>query len=75
MGAETARAVAVRLRDEAVPATNASWYQLDVTAAELAAARSALAELAYGTTRITPAGTSRLEIIDMLEELNRQLGR
>jgi hypothetical protein len=73
--ADTARAVAVRLREEVVPAANASWHQLDVTADELAAVRSALVELAYGTTRVMPAGTSRLEIIDVLEELNRQLGR
>jgi hypothetical protein len=37
--------------------------------------RTALVELAYGTTRSTPAGTSRLEIIDLLEELTRQLSR
>lgn len=55
--------------------TNASWHQLDVTADELAAVRSALVELAYGTTRVMPAGASRLETIDVLEELNRQLGR
>lgn len=67
--------VAVRLREEVVPAANASWHQLDVTADELAAVRSALVELAYGTTRVMPAGASRLEIIDVLEELNRQLGR
>jgi hypothetical protein len=73
--AQTARAIAVRLRDEIVPATNASWHQLDATADELAAVRSALVELAYGTTRIVPAGTSRLEIIDLLEELKRQIGR
>ncbi|MEV5768071.1 ankyrin repeat domain-containing protein [Micromonospora sp. NPDC052213] len=73
--ADTAEAVAVRLRNEIVPATNASWFQLEVTADELAATRSALVELAYGTTRVMPAGTSRLEIVDLLEELNRQLGR
>jgi uncharacterized protein len=73
--AETARAIAVRLRDEIVPTENASWHHLDATVDELAAVRSALVELAYGTTRIMPAGTSRLEIIDMLEELNRQIGR
>jgi hypothetical protein len=48
---------------------------LDVTAGELAATRSALVELAYGTTRVLPTGASRLEILDLLEELNRQLGR
>ncbi|PZG22603.1 hypothetical protein C1I95_04905 [Micromonospora craterilacus] len=73
--ADTARAMAVRLRNEIVPAANASWHQLDATADELAAARSALVELAYGTTRTMPTGTSRLKIIDVLEELNRQLGR
>lgn len=73
--ADAAQAVAVRLREEVVPAANASWHQLDVTADELAAVRSALVELAYGTTRVMPAGASRLEIIDVLEELNRQLGR
>lgn len=73
--ADTARTVAARLRNEIVPAPNASWYQLDVTADELAAARSALVELAYGTTRVLPTSTSRLEIVDLLEELNRQLGR
>jgi uncharacterized protein len=65
----------VRLRDEIAPATSASWHQLDYTAAELAATRSALVELAYGTTRRMPADTSGLDIIDLLEELNRQLGR
>ncbi|MFI7079615.1 ankyrin repeat domain-containing protein [Micromonospora sp. NPDC049903] len=73
--AGTARAVAARLRTEVVPAPNASWYQADVTADELAALRSALVELAYGTTHVLPAPTSRLEIVDLLEELNRQLGR
>jgi|GEM_PF-2042512 len=72
---EQARAFAARLRDDAVPAANASWYQLDATADELATARAALVELAYGTTRAMPAGTSRLEIVDLLEELNWQLGR
>ncbi|MEV0394979.1 ankyrin repeat domain-containing protein [Polymorphospora rubra] len=69
--AETARAVAERLRNEIAPADNASWHQLDATAAELAAVRSALVELAYGTTRTLPAGTSRLELIDLLEEVDR----
>ncbi|MFE0631588.1 ankyrin repeat domain-containing protein [Streptomyces sp. NPDC058864] len=73
--AETAQTVAMRLREETGRATNASWYQLDVTADELGAVRSALVELAYGTTRGTPADTSRLEIIDLLAELNRQLSR
>ncbi|GGM78451.1 hypothetical protein GCM10007977_094980 [Dactylosporangium sucinum] len=69
-----ARAFAARLRG-AVPATNASWHQLDATADELATVRSALAELAYGPTHVVPPGSSRCEILDLLEELDRQLGR
>jgi uncharacterized protein len=65
---------AMRLRQGAVPADRASWHQLDATARELATAR-ALRELAYGTTRLTPEGTSKLQITDLLAELNRQLGR
>ncbi len=72
--ADRARAVASRLRGEIVAAISASWYQMDATADEIAAVRSALTELAYGTTRTTPAGTSRLDIIDVLEEIDRQLG-
>jgi DNA-binding SARP family transcriptional activator/ankyrin repeat protein len=71
---EQARAFAARLRD-VVPAANASWHQLDATADELATTRSALVELACGTTRVLPSGSSRLEIVDLLEELDRQLGR
>lgn len=73
--ADTAEAVALRLSNEIVPAANASWFELEVTADELAATRSALVELAYGTTQNMPAGISRLEIVDLLEELDRQLGR
>ncbi|GIH19351.1 ankyrin repeat domain-containing protein [Rugosimonospora africana] len=73
--ADTPRTVALRLRNQLVQADNASWQQLDVTAGELAATRSALVELAYGTTRVPPTGTSRLEVVDLLEELNRQLGQ
>lgn len=73
--ADAARAFAARLRDDILPAANASWHQLDATADEVATARSALVELAYGTTRAMPADASRLEIVDVLEELNRQLGR
>ncbi|MFI7650380.1 ankyrin repeat domain-containing protein [Micromonospora sp. NPDC049460] len=40
--ADTARIITMRLRDQAVPAANASWHQLDATADELAAVRSAL---------------------------------
>lgn len=73
--AATARAVALRLRTEIVRPAHASWCQLEATADELAATRSALLELAYSTTRVLPPGVSRLEIVDLLEELDRQLGR
>ena len=73
--ADTARTVALRLHNEIVPAASASWFQLDITADELAAIRSALVELAYGTTRVLPAGTRTVDIVDLLEEINLQLGR
>jgi hypothetical protein len=63
------------LRTDLAPAATASWHELAATTDEFATARAALVELAYGTTRVTPDGTSRLEIVDLLEELNRQLGR
>jgi ankyrin repeat protein len=69
LDAEVARSTAARLRDGLEPAPGASWYRLDLTRAEFATMRSSLVELAYGTTRATPAGTTRLEIIDVLEEL------
>lgn len=69
--AETARNVAGRLRDQLVPATRASWHRLDVTADEFAAIRSALVELAHGTTRTLPHGTTHLEMTDLLAELDR----
>jgi len=42
---------------------------------ELAAIRSALVELAYATTRVPPAGVSRPDLLDLLAEINRRLGR
>ncbi|WP_045745477.1 ankyrin repeat domain-containing protein [Actinoplanes rectilineatus] len=68
LAVETARAVSALLR-EPVPADGASWYQVDVGAGEFAAARWALAELAYGTPRPLPDGVDRLWLIDVLEEL------
>ncbi|WP_406315805.1 ankyrin repeat domain-containing protein [Streptosporangium sp. NBC_01639] len=73
--AEAAAAFAARLREEAVPAVNASWHELHATVDEFATVRAALGELAYGTTRLLPDGTGRLDVVDLLEELNRQLGR
>ncbi|MCP2322270.1 hypothetical protein HDA40_000777 [Hamadaea flava] len=75
LSTETAQAFAARLRLDFLRATGASWHQLAATADEFATARSALVELAYGTTRRMPSSMSRLEIIDLLEEINRQLGR
>ncbi len=66
--------LARRLRTQPVPASGASWHVLDVTSDELAAARAALLELAYGTPTV-PDGISRDEITDLFEELERQLGR
>ncbi|WP_067501708.1 ankyrin repeat domain-containing protein [Actinoplanes sp. TFC3] len=73
--AGVARVMAERLRDGSTPAAHASWHEVTATAEELAVVRSALVELAYGTSRVLPAGTSRLQLRDALDELDRQLGR
>jgi uncharacterized protein len=49
--------------------------QIDTTMDEFAVLRAALLKLAYGTTRSSPAGRTRLEIIDLFEELKRQVER
>jgi hypothetical protein len=72
--AATARAVAARLRQEIVPAAGASWYQLDATAGEMHVVRSALVELAYGAAKVMPADTPWADVVDLLQELDRQLG-
>jgi hypothetical protein len=46
-----------------------------LSTAELNTARSALVELAYGTTQATPDGVSRLQTVDLLEELRLQMMR
>ncbi|MBE1490021.1 ankyrin repeat domain-containing protein [Plantactinospora soyae] len=71
---EVARAFAQRLRDDVVPAASGSWHELDATVDEFRSARSALAEIAYGTTPVTPDGSSRADIVDLLQELDRQPG-
>lgn len=73
--AETALSFATRLREDLAPAVAASWHQLDATMNEYATARAALVELAYGTTQTMPDGTSRVEVADLLKELEGQLGR
>jgi hypothetical protein len=50
--AEEALNFASRLCHHPQPAAGASWHVLDCTSAELATARAALGELAYGTTKI-----------------------
>jgi hypothetical protein len=72
---EEALAFARRLHNQPEPASGASWHILDVTSYELAKARAALLELAYGTRTVMPDGTSHDEITDLFEELERQLGR
>lgn len=73
--AETARAVAARLRDGIVRAANASWSEVEASAVELSAVRSALLEVGFGNARVLPPDISRMQILDVLDELNRQLGR
>lgn len=71
--AEAARHVAARLHDDPVPSTNASWHRVDVDLDEYAVIRAALLELAYGTTKSVPSGNTSLQIIDLFEELIRQI--
>jgi ankyrin repeat protein len=73
-GAAAARVTAARLRDEIHPAVGASWYQLDATAGEMKILRSALVELAYGAAREMPPGVPWVDVVDLLHELDRQLG-
>jgi hypothetical protein len=73
--ADEARAFAGRLRNDPQPGARASWHHLDCTADELTAVRQALVELAYGTANVTPAGVSRHEIMDLLDDFERQLRR
>ncbi len=73
--AHGARVVAARLRHEPAPAAQASWHELTATRDEVDVIRSALVELAYGTTRQQPAGMTRPEVADILQDLTSQLGR
>jgi hypothetical protein len=72
---EEALGFASRLRHEPRPAASASWQFVDCTSDQLATARAALLELAYGTPTSMPDGTSQYEITDLFDELERQLGR
>jgi uncharacterized protein len=73
-GSAAARITAARLRNEIHPAIGASWYQLDATAGEMKVIRSALVELAYGAAREMPPGIPWVDVVDLLHELDRQLG-
>ncbi|WP_212822789.1 ankyrin repeat domain-containing protein [Catellatospora sp. TT07R-123] len=72
--ASTATAFATRLRDEPVADEHGSWHRLDATVAEFATARSSLVELVHGSTRTLPAGVTRVQLGDLLADLDRQLG-
>ena len=73
---EEALGLARRLRNQPEPASGASWHILNVSSDELATARAALLELAYGITpTVMPDGTSHDQITDLYQELERQLGR
>lgn len=69
--AHEARVFAARLRAEVVKAPGASWHQLDATADEWATARQAVAELALGDGGGIPPGVTRLQLKDLLAELDR----
>jgi ankyrin repeat protein len=72
---EDALGLARRLRSQPVPAPGASWHTLDVTSDELRPARAALLELTYGTPMAIPDGISHHDIVDLYDELERQLRR
>ncbi|GIG66603.1 ankyrin repeat domain-containing protein [Phytomonospora endophytica] len=73
LSAADARAFAVRLRTDAVAAEQGSWFEVGASMTELATVRSALVEMAYGTTRTTPVGTTRVDVEDLLRELELRL--
>jgi len=75
IASEDAAGFVDRLRHEPVPASGASWHVLNVTVEELAIVRAAFRELAYGSTAPPPDGISHHEIVDLFDELERQLGR
>lgn len=71
--AEAALTFAARLRSDPDPAPNASWHVVAASCDELKIVRSALVEMAYGTTRVLPDGVSTLEVQDLAEDIFRQL--
>ena len=71
--AEAALTFAARLRTTRSHAPNASWHVVAASRDELTIVRSALVEMAYGTTRVLPDGVNRLDVQDLAEDIFRQL--
>lgn len=70
---EAALTFAARLRSDPDPAPNASWHVVTASRDELTILRSALFEVAYGTTRVLPDGINRPDAQDLAEDIFRQL--
>jgi ankyrin repeat protein len=73
--AEAALTFAARLRSDPAPTPNASWYVMAASRDELTVVRSALVEMAWGTTRVLPDGVNRPDVQDLAEDIFRQLDR
>jgi hypothetical protein len=71
--AEAALTFATRLRSDPDPAPNASWHVMAASRDELTIVRSALVEMAYGTTRVLPDGVNRPDVQDLAADIFRQL--
>jgi ankyrin repeat protein len=71
--AEAALTFAARLRSDPDPVPGASWHAVAASPDEVTIVRSALREIAYGTTRVLPAGVDRFDVCDLAEDIFRQL--
>jgi ankyrin repeat protein len=67
---ETARSFAKRLRTE-IPtfAADESWHSLEADASEVGVVRGCLLNLSYGPRMAMPDGLTKVEVIDMYEDL------
>ena len=67
---ETARSFAERLRTE-TPTIDAdeSWHSLEADASEVGVVRGCLLNLSYGPRMTMPDGLTKIEVIDMYEDL------
>lgn len=66
----TARSFAERLRTEAPTfAADESWHSLEADASEVAVVRGCLLNLSYGPHMAMPDGLTKVEIVDMYEDL------